>query len=85
MAEKRGRLRADEIPRFLSLLGNLEITIDHQGVAHTMDKVVPLARHHKLTVYDATYLELALRAAIPMATLDKRLAEAFTALGGVLI
>jgi len=35
-----------------------------------------LARRHRLTVYDAAYRELALREALPMATLDAALASA---------
>jgi predicted nucleic acid-binding protein len=35
-----------------------------------------LARRHRLTVYDAAYLELALREHLPLATLDASLAAA---------
>jgi predicted nucleic acid-binding protein len=35
-----------------------------------------LARRHRLTVYDAAYLELAQREAVPLATLDEELATA---------
>ena len=85
MAERRGRLKPDALLRFLSLLKDLVIALDQQSLAHTMETVIPLARQHKLTVYDATYLELALREDIPLATIDKRLAEACKAAGGVLI
>jgi predicted nucleic acid-binding protein len=37
---------------------------------------VDLAERHRLTVYDAAYLELATRRALPLATLDKQLADA---------
>jgi predicted nucleic acid-binding protein len=39
---------------------------------------VALCRRHRLSVYDAAYLELALRRNLPLATLDKRLAAAAT-------
>jgi predicted nucleic acid-binding protein len=39
-------------------------------------EVMALARRHRLTVYDAAYLELALREELPLATLDAALAEA---------
>ena len=85
MAEKRGRLKADELSRFLSLLRDLDIELDQQNVPYTIETIVPLARQHKLTVYDAMYLELALRRGLPLATLDKRLAEACRTAGVALI
>ena len=41
-----------------------------------MDTVFHLARLYNLTMYDAMYLELALRLGLPLATLDRRLAQA---------
>ena len=38
--------------------------------------LLTLSRRHRLTVYDAAYLELALREALPLATLDAQLAVA---------
>jgi predicted nucleic acid-binding protein len=38
--------------------------------------VVALARTHNLTAYDASYLELAMREGIPLATLDDKLQAA---------
>ena len=40
-----------------------------------------LARKRKLTVYDAAYLELAKREALPLATLDRDLEKAAIAEG----
>jgi predicted nucleic acid-binding protein len=40
-----------------------------------------LARNYGLTVYDASYLELALRESLPLATLDKALRTAAEAAG----
>ena len=50
-----------------------------------MATIVPLAKQHKLTVYDTAYLELALREAVPLATVDNRLADACKAAGGKLL
>ena len=47
--------------------------------------IIALARRHRLTVYDAAYLELALREALPLATLDKALAGTAGAEGVSLI
>jgi len=40
-----------------------------------------LAQDHRLSVYDAAYLDLALRDHLPLATLDGDLRRAATALG----
>jgi predicted nucleic acid-binding protein len=49
------------------------------------DWILRLARMHKLSVYDAAYLDLAQREAVPLATLDKLLADAALAEGVELI
>ncbi|MCS7293602.1 MAG: type II toxin-antitoxin system VapC family toxin [Gloeomargarita sp. SKYBB_i_bin120] len=62
--------------RFLTLLKALPI----QTVAEARDRlwgeVVCLAREQDLSVYDATYLDLAVRLELPLATQDERLAQA---------
>jgi predicted nucleic acid-binding protein len=58
---------------FLGLLATLPISLDH---APDEPEVLRLARAHKLTVYDSTYLELAGRHGIPLATLDADLVRA---------
>ena len=40
-----------------------------------LSTVLALAREHGLSVYDATYLDLAMREGAPLATLDRRLAD----------
>jgi len=47
--------------------------------------VLEIAREHGLSVYDASYLELAIRRALPLATFDRRLHEAATNTGVELI
>jgi predicted nucleic acid-binding protein len=71
--ERRGRFTELETVRFLRDLSQLVIVFDD-----TPDSiaVLTLARRHRLTVYDAAYLELALREAVPLATLDVALAVA---------
>jgi predicted nucleic acid-binding protein len=51
----------------------LAITID---ASPNEFQVLTLARRHRLTVYDAAYLERAGREALPLATLDEGLAAA---------
>jgi predicted nucleic acid-binding protein len=58
---------------FLADLEALSIRIDR---APESDVILALARTHRLTIYDAAYLELAGRIGAPLATLDRKLAEA---------
>jgi predicted nucleic acid-binding protein len=57
----------------LRYLSRLAITVDG---APDAGQVLALARRHRLTVYDAAYLELAVREALPLATLYEALAIA---------
>ena len=68
--ERRGRLTETDATAFLRTLARLSVTIDRQpGDA----EVLSLARRHRLSVYDAAHLELALRDSVPLATLDREL------------
>jgi len=68
--ERRGRLTEADTAAFLRTLARLAVTIDRQpGEA----EVLTLARRHRLSVYDAAYLELAQRDSVPLATLDREL------------
>jgi predicted nucleic acid-binding protein len=73
MAERRSRIDGKYVEIALGLLDNYPITIADRPEAGV---VMQLARHHDLTIYDATYLELALRMEIPLATFDKALVKA---------
>lgn len=85
VAERRGRLKADALARFVALLKGLSISIDQRSFPYTMETTLPLARKHNLTVYDAAYLELSLREGIPLASTDGRLVEACKAAAGILL
>jgi predicted nucleic acid-binding protein len=71
--ERRGRLTAVDTAMFLRGLARLGIAIDRQP---NESDVLMLARQHRLTVYDASYLELARRQRVPLATLDTALIAA---------
>ena len=49
------------------------------------DAVIRVATKHHLTAYDATYLELAKRTGLPLATLDGELRKAVQAANVVLV
>lgn len=71
--ERRGRLTEEQTSQALALFASLPIRLDHHVDG---DQLIALARLHRLTVYDAAYLELAKREAAPIATLDKELRRA---------
>ena len=73
IAERHGRLSEQRTTEFLSQLSQLGIVVDQSPHEAT---VLGLARQHRLTVYDAGYLELAMRQTLPLATLDRPLARA---------
>lgn len=72
--ERRRRLSEEATANFLRLLSS-DMTITIEPVPDEA-AVMTLARRHRLTVYDAAYLELALRERLDLATLDADLAEA---------
>jgi predicted nucleic acid-binding protein len=78
IAERRGRATEDYSSAFLRKLDQFPVTID---TTPNEVEVMALARRHRLTVYDAAYLELALREGVPLATLDGPLANAARAEG----
>lgn len=83
MATRKGRVTQAERSRFLGMLITSPVTIDHSKSPLAFRDVLPLAETHRLTVYDAAYLELALRRGLPLATLDKALAAAAASAAGV--
>ena len=61
---------------FLEMLEGVDIEVDPVTFAHALSDTLQLARRYKLSAYDASYLELALRLGIPLATLDEDLQKA---------
>jgi predicted nucleic acid-binding protein len=82
IAERRGRITRPETGQALARLALLKIAIDMESDS---DVIMHLARQHRLSAYDAAYLELAIRRILPLASLDKSLAAAATAEGVPLI
>jgi predicted nucleic acid-binding protein len=62
--------------RCLQRLGRLPIVVDSETDTHAWDRARQLSAEHDLTVYDAAYLELALRRRLPLASRDAALIEA---------
>ena len=75
-AERRGRINAVTRRRLAGFLEELPITIDDETAGRMWTATAELAEAHNLTAYDATYLELALRLGVPLATGDTALIAA---------
>jgi predicted nucleic acid-binding protein len=81
MAERRQRISADFHNAALQDLGVLPIVLDRETSARAWHETLQLAEACRLTAYDAAYLELAHRRALPLATLDEEMRLAADALG----
>lgn len=77
VSQRRRRLSKGEADALLEAIVRLKVDIDRD----TPDAIVHLARKRAITIYDAAYLELALRRERLLATLDADLARAATAEG----
>lgn len=75
-AEKRGEVSLGEIERFISQLENLPIHVDPLTAHQAFSRTLALSRAYNISSYDASYLELAMREGLPLATLDKNLVKA---------
>lgn len=75
-AEIKGMLAASKVAGFWKRLAALDIRVDVESAARVLTDVHGLAVQHRLTSYDAAYLELALRRSLPLATLDGELLAA---------
>jgi predicted nucleic acid-binding protein len=70
------RITQSEIAQFVEQLDSLTLEIDYVGSDEVFVRVLPLAREHGLTVYDALYLELAQRRGLKLASFDRDLITA---------
>jgi predicted nucleic acid-binding protein len=78
VAERRGRIGSEDVIEALAVVSDLRIALD---IAPVETEVLRLARTHRLTAYDALYLEAALRLRAPLLTLDGTLLAAARAEG----
>jgi predicted nucleic acid-binding protein len=78
MGARRGRNDAGFRDSTLADLALLPIHVDLETDRHAWSTTARLAARHKLTVYDAAYLELSVRRNLSLATLDRDLRAAAT-------
>lgn len=81
IAERKGRITAGESEKFLAQWAGLNLDVDPQAPGRAFSHILPLCRTHRLTSYDAVYIELALRRGLPLATLDQEMNAAARTLG----
>ena len=80
-AMRRTRIDMADVETSLAALAALPIRPDRSVETEALTAVVALAACHGLTTYDASYVELAQRRRLPLATLDRKLREACAAAG----
>jgi predicted nucleic acid-binding protein len=76
VAERQKRLSESDSIRFITLLSQLPIVVEHERSEMMIKELLALARANNLSSYDASYLALAMRKGFPIATLDNKLIEA---------
>jgi predicted nucleic acid-binding protein len=81
VAERRGRITQAATVQFLALLGQLPIMVETERPERMLGEILALAREHGLSTYDATYLYLAMRRGLPLATMNELLRQAASKAG----
>jgi predicted nucleic acid-binding protein len=76
IAQRRQRLTATQRKTALNKLAAMQFNVDEEGTRNAFGKISELAEKHGLTIYDAIYLELALRRSLPLASRDEALKNA---------
>jgi predicted nucleic acid-binding protein len=76
VAQRRQRLAPAAVPQFLAMLNQLNIQVEQESPQRMFTEILNLARECQLSTYDASYLDLAMRSGLPIATLDKALRKA---------
>jgi predicted nucleic acid-binding protein len=73
---RRRRISREEYTRARHDLTDLRPVVDDEGPHRAFGETLDLADKHALSVYDATYLELAIRKGLPLASRDRALNKA---------
>jgi predicted nucleic acid-binding protein len=74
--EAKGQVTEAQSKSFIALLEGVAIEVDADTFSHVLSDTLQLARRYRLSSYDASYLELALREGLSIATLDEDLGHA---------
>jgi predicted nucleic acid-binding protein len=76
VAERKKRIGKAGSGHFIALLSQLPIKVEPTDSERIFHDTLSLARQYQLSSYDASYLELAIRKGLPIATLDKAIVRA---------
>jgi len=76
VAQRKKRLSKADAARFITLVRSLPINVIQETPGRVLGDVLALARDTGLSSYDASYLDLAMREGLPLATLDKAMKKA---------
>lgn len=76
VAERRKCLTESDGIRFLNLINELPITVQQETPDRMLKEIFALARECNISSYDASYLDLAMRNGVPIATQDSGLKKA---------
>ena len=85
VARRKGRVSGAQVSEFIEDLAALPIRVVPAADPARWPAILSLAQQHRLTAYDAAYLDLAQRTGLPLATLDGDLRKAAVAAGGELV
>lgn len=80
-AVRRGRISGAERRKLSGVLADLPIEVDSSSAPRVWGAASDLAAEHGITIYDASYLELAVRTGLPLATFDHALTRAAESAG----
>jgi predicted nucleic acid-binding protein len=80
-AQRRGRISKARLTALVDLIAGLPITTDGETGTRALRQTLALAQAERLTTYDASYLELAARRFLPLASKDRALHQAAQRVG----
>lgn len=75
-AEMKGLVTEAQSEAFLEMLEGVVVSADSATFSKALSDTLQIARRYRLSAYDASYLELAMREGLPLATLDEDLQKA---------
>ena len=76
VAERKKRISKAGSGHFTALLSQLPIEVEPSDTDTIFHETISLARQYMLSSYDASYIELAIRKGLPIATQDKAIIRA---------
>jgi predicted nucleic acid-binding protein len=85
VAERVGRVTRSDVTRLVSMAREFRLEVELTMTQLALAPVLDVARDYGLTAYDASYLELAMRRGLPLASLDRRLRAAAESAGVLLV